>query len=303
TVVRLSGIMTMLISAMGSKISLYFNMEVRDGALVSEPAPIVREIPKNVFPSVKVFQKGGIRPQLDKAYGKKHNNRDPPSPPALPSAKRHHTHHSEAEDLTSDSEDHGHNTPPLPTIDRLAHDLERSLSTTERSGGPGKRTFSLSGEQLASLQAESWKPAEKGAITSSSSPWAAASREQQKSATSTTLVPPIESIAKAVDNLIPTSVPGRFPSKMTPATVPSSAPKDDDDDDLFSPPRSDNRNIFGDLVLQEAQSITSDSSRGSSIRRSPRQVAPSTVVKPPSTPTPAKRTSKGKTTTAKQRGS
>ncbi|KAF9288970.1 hypothetical protein BGZ88_007967 [Linnemannia elongata] len=46
--------------ASGPRIKKYFAMEVKDAHVVSEPPQVTRLIQKDIFPTVKIYKKGGI---------------------------------------------------------------------------------------------------------------------------------------------------------------------------------------------------------------------------------------------------
>ncbi|OAQ22674.1 hypothetical protein K457DRAFT_1886038, partial [Linnemannia elongata AG-77] len=78
TIIQCSGTITMTLLASGPRIKKYFAMEVKDALVVSEPAQVIRPIQKDIFPTVKIYKKGGIRAQLDLAYQKSSKTHSPP---------------------------------------------------------------------------------------------------------------------------------------------------------------------------------------------------------------------------------
>ncbi|KAG0261924.1 hypothetical protein BGZ95_004138, partial [Linnemannia exigua] len=139
-------------------------MEVKDARIISEPAQMTRTIQKDIFPTVKLYKKGGIRAQLDVAYGKSSKTHSPPSPRASPEPKRHHQLSGSGTDSDHDSQEDA-TTPDVQDVEDLARALTRSLSTSDDT----PTTPGLSVEQLVTLKQQEWQP---HGIQPFNSPWA-----------------------------------------------------------------------------------------------------------------------------------
>ncbi|KAG0282620.1 hypothetical protein BGZ97_008908, partial [Linnemannia gamsii] len=185
TMIRCSGTITMTILASGSRIKKYFAMEVKDARIVSEPAQDTRAIQKDIFPTVKLYKKGGISAQLDLVYGKSSKTRSPPSPQTSREPKRHHP-------LSGSGTDSDHNsqevatTPEIQKVENLARIKNRSLSTSDEIS----TMQGLSVEQIATSKQQEWQPR---GIQPSTSSWSLTRNSK-----------PATDIARAVDRLRPT---------------------------------------------------------------------------------------------------
>ncbi|KAK3806491.1 MAG: hypothetical protein J3R72DRAFT_507234 [Linnemannia gamsii] len=186
TVIQCSGTITMTILASGSRIKKYFAMEVKDARIVSEPAQGTRAIQKDIFPTVKLYKKGGIRAQLDLAYGKSSKTRSPPSPRTSRKPKRHHPLSGSGTDSDHNSQEEASTPEIQEEVEDLALVMNRSLSTSDDSS----TMQGLSVEQIATLKEQEWQPR---GIQPSTSPWS-----------STKNPTPVADITRAVDRLRPT---------------------------------------------------------------------------------------------------
>ncbi|KAK3804738.1 MAG: hypothetical protein JOS17DRAFT_823308 [Linnemannia elongata] len=164
TVILCSGTMTMTLLASGPRIKKYFAMEVKDAHVVSEPPQVTRPIQKDIFPTVKIYKKGGIRAQLDLAYPKSSKTHSPPSPRASRERKRYHQH--PGSDTESDHNGQGGaTTPEAQEVEALAREMTRSLSTS----GDLPLAHGLTDEQIATLKQQEWQPSH--GIQPFTSPW------------------------------------------------------------------------------------------------------------------------------------